>query len=436
MTAATGNKIYGWATDLFPICRSLSGDGVRKTLSYIQKLLPELKVYSVPSGTKAFDWTVPDEWNIRDAYVMDQAGNRIIDFKQHNLHVVGYSEPVDAAMSFSELDKHLYSLPDQPEAIPYITSYYKRQWGFCLTDNQREELKKSPEATYKVKIDSTLEPGNLNYGELIIPGKEDKEILLSTYVCHPSMANNELSGPCVATALAQWIQGMKERQFTYRILFLVETIGSIAYLSKHLEEMQRSTIAGFVLTCIGDNGEYSYIPSRAGDTLADKVAKHVLSFQVESFREYSYLDRGSDERQYCSPGVDLPVCNIMRSKFNEYPEYHTSLDNLDFVTPQGLQGAFNVYQKAIELMEANKLYHCKVKCEPQLGKRGLYPSLSTKGTHQQVNTMMNVIAYADGKNSLLDIAIKIDTYMGELIPIAEQLLEAGVLEVFSESSVK
>jgi aminopeptidase-like protein len=281
-----------------------------------------------------------------------------------------------------------------------------------------------------------LEPGNLNYGELIIPGKEDKEILLSTYVCHPSMANNELSGPCVATALAQWIQGMKERQFTYRILFLVETIGSIVYLSKHLEEMQRSTIAGFVLTCIGDNREYSYIPSRAGDTLADKVAKHVLSFQVENFKEYSYLDRGSDERQYCSPGVDLPVCNIMRSKFNEDSEYHTSLDNLDFVTPQGLQGGFNVYQKAIELLEANKFYHCKVKCEPQLGKRGLYPSLSTKETHQQVNSMMNVIAYADGKNSLLDIAIKINTYMGELIPIAEQLLEAGVLEVFSENSVK
>lgn len=429
MTSDTGETIHAWITDLFPICRSLSGAGVRETLSYIQKLIPALEIHAVPSGTQAFDWVVPDEWNIIDAYVMDKDGKRVIDFKQHNLHVVGYSQAVDCEMSFADLDKHLHSLPDQPNAIPYITSYYSRQWGFCISEDQRNVLRKQPQAIYKVKIDASLEPGNLNYGELVIPGKTNKEILLSTYVCHPSMANNELSGPCVATALAQWIEDLESREFTYRILFLVETIGSIIYLSKHLEHMQKNTIAGFVLTCVGDNRDYSYIASRMGDTLADKIAKHVLGHQIGDFKEYSYLDRGSDERQYCSPGVDLPVCNILRSKFNEYPEYHTSLDDLKFVTPQGLQGTFDVYQKVIELLEANKVYRGKVKCEPQLGKRGLYPTLSTKDSHRQVNTMMNLIAYADGDHSLLDIAIKIDTYMGDLVPIAEQLLESDVLEI-------
>jgi aminopeptidase-like protein len=421
--------MHQWAKDLFPICRSLTGEGTRETLRYFQKLLPDLKIKDIPSGTEVFDWTVPDEWNIKDAYVLDGTGNRVIDFKKHNLHVVGYSEPVDKEMTFEELDKHLYSLPEQPDAIPYITSYYERRWGFCLPENQRQQLRKNPEARYKVKIDSTLAAGVLNYGELIIPGKTDKEILLSTYVCHPSMANNELSGPVVTAALALWIQNtLQDREYSYRIVFIPETIGSIAYLSRNLEAMKKNTVAGFVLTCVGDERTYSYLASRMGDTLADAAARHVLSHHYPDYKSYTYLDRGSDERQYCSPGVDLPVCLICRSKFLEYPEYHTSLDDLTFVTPEGLNGSLEVYQKVITLLENNKTYRCKVKCEPQLGKRGLYPTLLTRESNALVRDMMNCISYADGKHTLIEIAEKINVYAGDLIPIVKKMLAADLFE--------
>lgn len=423
-----GKIMYQWATELYPICRSLTGNGVRDTLTYIKNLLPALSVHEVASGTQAFDWIVPDEWNIHDAFIADESGKRLVDFKQTNLHVLGYSEPVDQRLSFAELDQHLYSLPDQPDAIPYMTSYYKRRWGFCLSDNQRKALREKTNATYHVKVDSTLAPGHLTYGALIIPGQTKEEILLSTYVCHPSLANNELSGPCVAVALAQWINALPQRRYTYRILFVPETIGAIVYLSRHLAVMKKNTVAGFVLTCMGDDRAYSYVASRLGNTLADKVAKHVLSYHAPQYQAYSFLDRGSDERQYCSPGINLPVCSVIRSKYATYPEYHTSSDDLSLISPQGLQGGYDAVRKCLELLEQNYIYETTVPGEPQLGKRGLYPTLSTTQNKNQVRHMMDFLAYIDGVQDLIGIAENIGVNASLLIPIAAQMLEHGLVK--------
>ncbi|MGC9384580.1 MAG: DUF4910 domain-containing protein [Kosmotogaceae bacterium] len=423
-----GQKMYQWATDLFPICRSITGNGLRQTLSYIQDLLPNLKIHEIQSGTEAFDWTVPDEWNIKDAFICNERGQKIIDFSRNNLHVLGYSEPVDRWITFEELDRHLYSLPEQPTAIPYITSYYKRRWGFCVSENQRHQLRQNPLAKYYVKIDSSLQPGSLTYGELIIPGETNHEVLLSTYVCHPSMANNELSGPVVTTALAKYLSKLPLNRYTYRILFIPETIGSIVYLSQHWRTMKQYVIAGFVVTCVGDRRSYSYVSSRLGNTLADRVALNILNHQVSDCKKYSFLDRGSDERQYCSPGIDLPVCSICRSKYGEYPEYHTSLDNLSFISPEGLQESYEILKECILTLENNFMYKTKVFCEPQLGKRGLYPTLSTKESGKQVRNMMNLIAYADGEHDLIEIADIIGIPATDLIPLAQILLENDVLE--------
>jgi aminopeptidase-like protein len=420
-----GESMYAWAKDLFPLNRSLTGPGVRETLVYLGKLLPDLTIHEVPSGTAAFDWTVPDEWNIRDAYIVDESGKRVVDFQQHNLHVVGYSEPVDIWLDRDELEQYLYSLPDQPDAIPYITSYYKRRWGFCLTHNQRRAL---PPGRYHAVVDSDLKPGVLNYAELILPGETDKEVLLSTYICHPSMANNELSGPVVTTALAQWLQSLEKRRYTYRIVFIPETIGSIVYLNQNIDELKRQVVAGFNITCVGDDRCYSYLPSRAGNTLSDQVAVHVLKHTDENFKHYTWLDRGSDERQYCAPGVDLPIATIMRSKYGEYPEYHTSLDNFDVVTSRGLEGGFIALQRAIETIEQNVYLKTTVLGEPQLGKRGLYPTLSTKASGEQVRAMMNLISYCDGSRTLLEIANLIDEPFWELMPLVDKLVAHGLLE--------
>ena len=417
-------SMYTWAVELFPLCRSLTGPGVRQTLAYLKNILPDLDVQSVASGTQVFNWTVPDEWTIHDAYVATEAGDRVIDFKKHNLHVVGYSEPVDCWMTLAELQPYLHSLPDQPEAIPYVTSYYKRAWGFCVSHQQRQHMSPGP---YKVVIDSTLQPGVLNYGELILPGKNKSEVFLSTYICHPSMANNELSGPVVTAALATWLGNMPARNYTYRIVFIPETIGSIAYLSKHIDYLKKHVVAGFNVTCVGDDRCYSYLPSRTGNTLADRAAQHVLKYHAPAYKTYSYLDRGSDERQYCAPGVDLPVATIMRSRYGDYPEYHTSLDDFTVVTPRGLQGGFEALRKAIEIIEQNRYPQTTVLGEPQLGKLGLYPETSTKTSGFSVRTMMNLLAYSDGQRDLIEIAETIGVPVWELIPIYQVLSEHGLL---------
>jgi aminopeptidase-like protein len=422
----TGEVLYNRAADLFPICRSLTGEGVDKTLALIQKHLPNLAIQKIPTGTQVFDWTIPQEWAINDAFIAGDSGERIVDFNENNLHVVGYSEPVDAIMTYEELEPHLYTLPDEPTAIPYVTSYYKRRWGFCLTENQKEALSRT--AKYHIKIDSRLFDGNLTYGECIIRGASEQEVLLSTYICHPSMANNEVSGPVVLTALAEYLLSAP-RRYTYRIIFIPETIGSIAYLSKHLEQLKERTKAGFVLTCVGDNRAYSYLSSRYGDTYADKVAKHVLHHIDPNFRAYSFLERGSDERQFCAPGVDLPVCSIMRTKYAEYPEYHTSLDNMSLISPEGLFGGYEMAKECIDLIESNYVYKNTVLCEPQMGKRGLYPTVSAKGSADGVRNLMNALAYADGTNDIIDIAELIGVPALEVGRLLELLCKNGVVEV-------
>lgn len=426
-----GLQMHNLCRELFPICRSITGDGFRQSLAILSRDFPNFKTVEVPTGTKCFDWEVPKEWNIKDAYIIDPNGKKICNFNASNLHVVGYSTPINKTISLDELQNHLYSLPDQPSAIPYITSYYKERWGFCISQNERDKLILGE---YQVFIDSELKEGSLTYGELIIPGDSEKEIFLSSYLCHPSMANNELSGPVVTTFLAKWIASLENRKYTYRIIIIPETIGSITYLSRNYKKMKNSVVAGFNVTCIGDDRAYSYLPSRFGNTLSDQVAIHVLKHSQTDFVSYSFLDRGSDERQYCSPGIDLPVCSIVRTKYGCYPEYHTSLDDLKLVTPAGLLGGYNVLKKSIECLELNETLCSAVLCEPQLGKRGLYPTISTKSSGSEVRDMMNFLAYCDGSSSNLEIAEKINIPLWELEGTIEKLKNEKVLVPVETSS--
>jgi len=418
-----GEAMHAFVRELFPICRSLTGDGNRQTLRFIKRHLPKLEIHEVATGTQVFDWTIPDEWNVRTARLFDHEGQVIVDFADNNLHLVGYSEPVDRLIDLNELQSHLYSLPEQPDAIPYVTSYYKRGWGFCLTHRRREQLKPG---TYRAVIDSTLAPGHLTYGELLIAGSEAREVFFSTYICHPSMANNELSGPAVATWLAKWLSEAP-RRWTYRFVFIPETIGSIAYLSRNLSHLKKHVYAGFNVSCVGDDRTYSYMPSRHGDTPADRVARHVLQHTTKNYQSYTFLDRGSDERQYCAPGVDLPVCSVMRSKYGTYPEYHTSLDDLALVTPTGLAGGLQALVCCVVCLEANDAFRTTVLGEPQLGKRGLYPLVSTGARTAHVSTMMNILAYADGAHDLLAVADILGAPMWQLLGVVETLQKHGLL---------
>ena len=419
--------MYALCDRLFPICRSITGNGVRETLRVLQSICSAMTLHEVPSGTQAFDWTVPKEWNIRDAWIKNSKGEKILDFAKSNLHVMGYSLPVNKDVSLEELLPLIHTQPDQPDAIPYVTSYYKERYGFCMSQEQKDALQ---EDTYHIYIDSELKDGSLTYGEILIPSTEGNkdEIFLSTYVCHPSMANNELSGPAVTVYLAKWLLEKTHRRYNYRIIFIPETIGAITYLSQHLPEMKKNIRAGFNISCVGDDRTYSYVASRYGNTLADKVAKNVLYFRYPEYKRYSFLQRGSDERQYNAPGVDLPVCAVCRSKYAEYPEYHTSKDNMGLISPTGLQGAYEVYRDMIEALEYNHKYKIQCLGEPQLGKRGLYPTISQKGQHELVAALTDFIAYADGTNDIIDISNKIQIPVRNLIPVVKILLKNKLIE--------
>ncbi len=396
----SGNVMHAWLRDLFPVNRSLMGPGVRETLQYLVHLVPSIERHSIETGTEVNDWVVPYEWRIRDAFIADKKGRRLINFQENNLHVVGYSTRIDAIVERSELDGHLHSLPDLPNAIPYVTSYYNPTWGFCLTENQRSSL---PDGPLRVVIDSDFVHGTLDYGDLVIPGESKNEVMLTSYICHPSMANNELSGPVVLAALARWLLSLPQRRYTYRLVWAPETLGAIAYLASHLDHLRRNVVAGWVLTCIGDEGDYSHVASRRGNTLSDRIAAAVLRSEFEPHRFYSYLDRGSDERQWCYPNVDLPMSSIMRTKYGEFKQYHTSLDDTTFVTPAGLAGGFELARRCIEVLELNIPWRANTVGEPQMGRRDLYPTLSTTATAGDSRPLMNVLAYCDGQHDVLDI---------------------------------
>ena len=421
-----GYSMHELAKVLWPINRSLTGEGVRKTLNILKENLPNLNIKEILSGTQVFDWKIPDEWHVEEAWIEDELGQRIVDFKENNLHLVGYSLPVDEWMNLNDLQNHLHSIPEQPDAIPYITSYYSPYWGFCLSDKVRKEL---VDGKYHVYIKSKIKPGVLNYGELIIPGELKDEIFLSTYICHPSMANNELSGPIVTLNIAKWILSQKNNRYSYRIIFIPETIGSIAYIANNFHNLKKYVKAGFNITCVGDERCYSYLPSRNGNTISDRVAEYVLNQVDPKFKRYSWLDRGSDERQYCAPGIDLPIASVMRSKYGEYPEYHTSLDDLNFVTPKGLAESLLTFMKILIHIENNFILKSKILCEPHLSKRKLYPTLSTKKSAEVVGNMMNFISYCDGRRDLIEIAKIIKTPMLDLLTLMQLLLEYELIEI-------
>jgi len=399
----TIKKYYNIAKKkLFPITRSLTGDGVKKTLKIIQKEFPKLKIKKFKSGTKVFDWKIPEEWNVKDAYVIDKYNNKIIDFKKNNLHLVSYSIPIKKNITKKKLFKNLYFKKKKPKAIPYITSYYKRRWGFCITYEEYKILDKrySIKDKFKVVINSKLnKKGNLNYGEFILKGKSKKEILISTYICHPSMANNELSGPIVSMGLINHFKN-KNLNKTLRFIFIPETIGSISYLSKNFKYLKENIIGGYNLSCIGDERQHSCMFSKYQNSPSDEaIIEAYKLLKINNYKVYSFLERGSDERQYNSPGIDLKISSIFRTMYGKYPEYHTSLDNFNFVTLNGCSGGFNVARKSIEILLERTYPRTKIMCEPQMGKRGLYPNLSTK-KNKLTQSYMDFLQYADGTNSL------------------------------------
>ncbi len=395
-----GDKMLELMTRLYPICRSITGEGVRETLRIMQEQIP-LEIREVPTGTQVFDWSVPKEWNIRDAWIKNAAGERLVDFRQLNLHVVSYSVPVRERMRLDQLREHLYTIPDYPDWVPYRTSYYKETWGFCLSENQLAQFNSTEE--YDVCIDSSLADGSLTYGEYVIAGKETDEVLVSCHVCHPSLADDNLSGIALAIELAQLL-ATDPRRYSYRFLFLPGTIGAITWLSRN-EEIAKRIHHGLVLTCVGDPGNITYKRSRRGDAEIDRAFTHVLKRSGDAHRIIDFSPYGYDERQYCSPGFNLPVGVMMRSRHGEFPEYHTSADNLAFVRPEALRDSLSKVRDVIEVLEHNRAYiNLSPKGEPQLGRRGLYGMVGGENKKDWEMAVLWVLNLSDGDSNLLDIA--------------------------------
>ncbi|HET9209532.1 MAG TPA: DUF4910 domain-containing protein [Thermoanaerobaculia bacterium] len=406
----------------YPICRSITGDGVRRTLRMIQERIP-LEIREVPTGTRVFDWTVPKEWNIRDAWIKDPSGNRVVDFQDCNLHVLSYSVPVHEKLSLAELKKYLFTLPDKPDLIPYRTSYYKEAWGFCLTHRTLEAL---PEGEYEVLIDSTLQDGSLTYGECLLPGDSEREVLLSTHVCHPSLCNDNLSGIAVMTELARALQSRPRRRYSYRFLFIPGTIGSITWLALNEVKIDH----GLVAANLGDPGKFHYKKSRRGNAEIDRAVLSVLRSSGEPFGVEEFVPFGYDERQYCSPGFNLAVGSLTRTPYGRYPEYHTSADNLDLISPEALEGSLRTYLAVIDVLEGNRRYrNLNPKCEPQLGRRGLYRTIGgdESGRAREL-ALLWVLNLSDGEHDLLDIAERSEMSFAAIREAADALLEVGLLE--------
>ena len=423
--AALGSELHDRIRRLYPICRSITGNGVRETLRMLSEEI-NVAVEEIPTGTRVFDWAIPKEWNIKDAYIKSSDGTRVVDFNQSNLHVVNYSVPVHGTMTLAELQPHLHSIPEHPDWIPYKTSYYSEAWGFCLPHRQRESL---PEDRYEVCIDSSLEAGSLTLGQCVLPGDETDEVLISCHVCHPSLTNDNLSGVSVGATLARLLATTRHR-YTYRFLFIPGTIGAIAWLSLN-EAAARRIKHGIVLACAGDRGPVTYKRSRRGHAPIDRAAVHVLEhsgnrYAVENFTPYGY-----DERQYCSPAFDLPVGVLSRTPYGRFPEYHTSADNLDFVEPQSLADTVLTNLAILDVIEGDVTYcNLNPKCEPQLGRRGLYASLGGHGGSREIEmALLWVLNLSDGRHSLLEIAEQSGLPFSSVRAAANELVHHDLLAV-------
>lgn len=426
---SVGEDMYRFIAEAYPICRSITGDGVRRTLGMLREIIP-LEVHEVPSGTPVFDWTVPKEWNIRDAWIADPSGRKVADFQACNLHVLNYSVPVHERLPLAELKKHLFTLPDKPDLIPYRTSYYKEIWGFCLSHNQLQAL---PEGEYEVRIDSTLEDGSLTYGELFLPGESEREVLLSTHVCHPSLCNDNLSGIAVMTWLARELQARPRRLYSYRFLFIPGTIGSITWLARN-EERAGRIAHGLVAANLGDPGHFHYKRTRNGFAEIDRAVLNVLETSGEPFGDEHFVPFGYDERQYSSPGFNLSVGSLTRTPYGCYPEYHTSADNLGFVRPEALEGSLQTYLAVMDVLEGNRRYlNLNPKCEPQLGRRGLYRTIGgdDAGRAREL-ALLWVLNLSDGEYSLLEIAERSGMAFAAIREAADALLAVGLLREVEE----